>query len=149
MGDSWSGVSELGSGIESDLGFLTVPEVDSVVVGRMHWVHSKDLLEDGIDRLVADSKFFPDETLLGFLKAIAAQISRVASAGTSDNVTPETTIAAEKGKPTAGAGVTADLDVAAYHQERLPAPSAATVAWLATHNPLPTRIQGSWLGGTF
>jgi len=53
MGNSWGGVSELGSGIESDLGFLAVPEVDSVVVGRMHWVHSKDLLEDGIDRLMA------------------------------------------------------------------------------------------------
>ena len=30
----------------------------------------------GIDRLIADSKFFPDETLVGFVTAVAAQISR-------------------------------------------------------------------------
>ena len=39
----------------------------------------------------------------------------------SGNVTPETTIATEKGKPAAGAGSTADL-TRAHHQERLPTP---------------------------
>ena len=53
VGDSWSGVSELGSGIESDLGFLAIPEVNPIVVCRMHRVDGKNLLEDGIDRLMA------------------------------------------------------------------------------------------------
>lgn len=74
----------------------------------------------GIDRLVADSKFFPDETLLSFVKAIAAQISRVAPASVTARAT------GNKSK----SAVSAELDVAAHHDERLPPPSAATVAWL-------------------
>ena len=53
VGDSRSGMPELGSGIESDLSLLTVPEVDPIVVCRVHWIDSKDLLENGIDRLMA------------------------------------------------------------------------------------------------
>ena len=53
VGNTRGGLTKFGSGIESDLGFLAIPEVNPIVVCRMHRVDGKNLLEDGIDRLMA------------------------------------------------------------------------------------------------
>ena len=66
----------------------------------------------GIDRLIADSKFFPDETLVCFVTAIAAQISR----STLVSVNKKGRATRLKGNSTIGA----EFDVAAYHNESLP-----------------------------
>ena len=68
----------------------------------------------GIDRLIADSKFFPDETLVCFVTAIAAQISR----STLVSVNKKGRATRLKGNSTIGA----EFDVAAYHNESLPPP---------------------------
>ena len=51
--DSRSCLTKLGCRIERDLGFLAVPEVDAIVVCRVHRVYGENLLKDCIDGLMA------------------------------------------------------------------------------------------------
>jgi hypothetical protein len=62
VGDPRRGESELGCGVEGALRLALVPEMDAVVVRRVHRGLGKDLLQEGIDHLMtADGNPLPGE----------------------------------------------------------------------------------------